>query len=92
LSIVVPDALIKDFVHKDKEANKWKYNDEESIKMVKKKIADKYSVDASTILTIDELANTPNGKDKQYNVIVLPGESDLSASRKDVNGTYLILH
>jgi hypothetical protein len=88
LSVVVPDVLMKGVIAKDKEG-KWVYTDQ---KAAKDKIAMKYGVDPKSILTIDELGNTPRGSSKQYNVIVLPGESDLSASREDVHGTYLILH
>jgi len=68
---------------------KWVYNNEDATKQI---IAQKYKIDPKTILTIDELKNTPQGQEGQYNVIVLPGESDLSASRRDVRGTYLIIH
>lgn len=68
---------------------KWVYNNEDAAKQI---IAQRYKVDPKTILTIDELKTTPKGQDGQYNVIVLPGESDLSASRRDVRGTYLIIH
>jgi hypothetical protein len=68
---------------------KWKYNNADATKNI---IAQKYNIDPKTLLTIDELKNTPKGDAGQYNVIVLPGESDLSASRRDVRGTYLIIH
>jgi hypothetical protein len=68
---------------------KWKYNNADAVKNI---IAQKYNIDPETILTIDELKRTPKGENGQYNVIVLPGESDLSASRRDVRGTYLIIH
>jgi hypothetical protein len=88
LSVVVPDALVKNFIAKNEEG-KWVYTD---VQGAKNAIKTKYSIDPKSILTIDELAKTPKGSQKQYNVIVLPGESDLSASRDDVHGTYLILH
>lgn len=69
---------------------KWTYNNTDAVKQI---IADRYKIkDVSKILTIDELAKTPKGGDGEYDVIVLPGESDLSASRRDVRGTYLIIH
>lgn len=76
----------KYIVRKDK---KWVYANQDAVKEI---ISQKYKVDPSSILTIDELKTTPKGKDGEYNVIVLPGESDLSASRRDVRGTYLIIH
>jgi hypothetical protein len=68
---------------------KWTYNQPDAVKAI---IADRYNIDPKSVLTIDELKKTPQGQDGQYNVIVLPGESDLSASRRDVRGTYLIIH
>ncbi len=81
--------FISDFIYRDEKSDSWKYK---SIIPVKDIIADHYKINPKTLLTIDELANTPKGKPLQYNVIVLPGESDLSASRRDVKGTYLIIH
>jgi len=88
-AIVVPDILLKGTIIKDKATNKWVYTDELS---AKKKIAMKYGLNINKLLTVDDISNRPMGDDKQYNVIVLPGESDISASRRDVHGTYLILH
>jgi len=91
ISIVVPDVLIKNFIAKNEEG-KWVYKSHQDVMEAKRKIALKYNIDLDTMLTIDELKETPMGEKDQYNVIVLPGESDLSASRLDVKGTYLILH
>lgn len=91
ISVVVPDVLIKGSIMKNDE-NKWIYRDKQALDDAKKKISLKYGITVDTILSIDELSRTPKGAKDQYNVIVLPGESDLSASREDVRGTYLILH
>jgi hypothetical protein len=91
IPVVVPDVLIKSFIAKNEE-NKWTYKSARDLAEAKNKIALKYNIDIKSILTIDELSRTRMGKKDQYNVIVLPGESDLSASRSDVKGTYLILH
>ena len=94
ISVVVPDILVKDFIVKtpEEEGSKWVYKDEAALMNAKKKISAKYNIDINNILSIDELGKTPKGEKDQYSVIVLPGESDLSASRDDVRGTYLILH
>lgn len=94
ISVVVPDILVKDFIVKtpEEEGSKWVYKDEVALMNAKKKISAKYNIDVNNILSIDELGKTPKGEKDQYSVIVLPGESDLSASRDDVRGTYLILH
>jgi hypothetical protein len=77
------------YIERDKESKKWEYNNVEATKQL---IAEYYKIDPKNILTIDELSKTPVGSNGQYDVIVLPGESDLSASRRDVKGTYLIIH
>lgn len=84
----VLSAIIR-FKYIEKKGKNWEYNDSDATKQV---IAQRYKLDPKTILTIDELSKTPEGASGQYNVIVLPGESDLSASRRDVRGTYLIIH
>jgi hypothetical protein len=73
----------------DKQNKKWMYNDVDSTKHI---IAQRYKIREDSILTVDELNSTPKGKIGEYNVIVLPGESDAPASRRDVLGTYLIIH
>jgi len=41
----------------------------------------------------EEMLDTPLSSEKgKYNVIVLPGQGDESASRSDVLGTYLLIH
>jgi len=77
------------YIDYDKDSKKWFYNNPQAAKQL---IAQHYKIDPKTLLTIDELAKTPKGEVGQYNVIVLPGESDLSASRRDVRGTFLIIH
>jgi hypothetical protein len=82
------NTIIK-FKYIEKKGDDWEYNNIDATKQV---IAQRYKIDPKNILTIDELSTTPKGSAGQYNVIVLPGESDLSASRRDVRGTYLIIH
>jgi hypothetical protein len=77
------------YIDYDKTSKEWYYNNPDAVKQL---IAQHYGIDPKTLLTIDELAKTPKGEARQYNVIVLPGESDLSASRRDVGGTFLIIH
>jgi hypothetical protein len=85
-----PDLYaITKFKHIEIKNKKWVYNNADAVKDI---ISNKYQIDRKTLLTIDELKKTPQGQEGQYNVIVLPGESDLSASRRDVRGTYLIIH
>ena len=46
----------------------------------------------NNLLTYDEMNETPPGEKLKWNVIVMPGDGDESASRSDVLGTYLIIH
>ena len=64
----------------------------EIIQKFKQTVANFYKVNPEKLLTLDELKETPVGKTNEYNVMVLPLESDLSASRRDVHITFLYLH
>ena len=85
----VLNAIIKMNYIEKKGKDKWVYN---NVEATKQSIAQRYNIDAKKLLTVDELNNTPKGNEGEYNVIVLPGESDLPASRRDVRGTYLMIH
>jgi hypothetical protein len=104
-SVIVPKELYMDYVtrkemptgKKDKDgkpktASKMIYKNTQSIKDLKQKIADTYDIDVTSILTYDEMVKTPKGTENQYNVIVKPGDGDISATRRDVLGTYLLEH
>ena len=102
-SKVVPEVLFKDLLtrvdkpgikpdKKGKVPTMLVYKDKKAIKVLKDRIAAKYSIDANTLLTYDEMMKTPKGEPGQYNVIVKPGDGDISASRRDVLGTYLLEH
>jgi len=67
-------------------------NGQKGVRKFKEVMAANFNIDINKLLTMDELINTPNGKVNEYNVIVLPGESDLSAARRDVHVTFLYLH
>jgi hypothetical protein len=58
------------------------------------RLAKEYDVDPDAIITNDELLSIPfnSGERHQYNVIVLPGESDDAATRTDVLRTFLLIH
>lgn len=64
----------------------------EDLEKLKQAIADRYKIDVNKLLSYDEMMNTPVGKKNEYNVIVMPGDGDVSATRRDVLGTYLLLH
>ena len=99
-SAVVAKELFSDLVKrveiKDEDGKMVKslnFKDKKAEDTFKERLAKKYDLDVSTILTYDEMMDTPKSSDKnKYNVIVVPGQGDVSASRKDVLGTYLLIH
>ena len=69
------------------------FKDESGLDILKDRMSKKYNVDKSSILTYDELTNTPeSGEVGKYNVIIRPGDGDDAANRKDVLGSYLLIH
>jgi hypothetical protein len=59
---------------------------------LKDRIAELYKIPKNTILDYDEMMAKPEGKDKKWNVIIVPGQGDISAKRSDVLGTLLLKH
>jgi hypothetical protein len=98
-SRVVPRELFNDLIAKEgnklikDEQGRIQFNSESDLNAFKQRLAAKYSVEPETILTYDEMMNTPVSKDKnKYNVIVVPGDGDDSANRLDVLNTFLLMH
>jgi len=98
-STVVPKQTFDDLVMKDQ--NGKAIRDEkgqiqfspENLDRLKQKLSVKYGVPKDSILSYTEMKNTPVSDEVgKYNVIVRPGDGDESASRKDVKGTYLLIH
>lgn len=71
---------------------KWTYNSQQALQEFKQAIAKEFKLNPENILSMDEMFDTPLGQKNQYIVIVLPGEADVPATRKDVLGTYLYVH
>lgn len=99
-STVVPKPMFDKYVLKDEKGKavrddkgRIQFKDEDSLNSFKKDLAMKYRVPVDSILTYDEMLKTPESPDVgKYNVIVVPGDGDVSASRQDVKGTYLLIH
>lgn len=65
----------------------------EGIKELKNRISKKYNVDVNTLLTYDEMINTPVEDGVFWNVIVMPkGDGDVAAQRYDVRRSFLLHH
>ena len=97
-STVVPKDLFSDLVTKD-ENDKILRDDKgrmqfslDNLKKLKERLAVKYNVPNTSIITYDEMMKISPGKEMKYNVIVRPGDGDDSANRSDVLGTYLLIH
>ena len=101
-SVIVPKELFDDLLEKTtgknpsyatNEKGKVIFKKPENVNILKERLALKYNVDVKTILTYDELLNTPVGSEKQYNVIIMPkGDGDRSAQRADVKMSFLCFH
>jgi hypothetical protein len=85
------DLLKKDADGKlEKNANNgWIVTD---MNKLKDRIAELYKIPKNTILDYDEMMAKPEGNDKKWNVIIVPGQGDISAKRSDVLGTLLLKH
>jgi len=93
---VYDDLLVKDAKNRNYETNeKGKVmfiNGQNGVNELKNRLSKLYNVDASTIVTYDELMSIPEG-DSIYNVIVMPkGDGDRGAQRNDVKTSFLLFH
>lgn len=99
-STVVPKPMFDEFMLKDEkgklvkdEKNRMQFKSDADLQKFKEKLAAKHNIKADSILTYDEMLETPVDTEKnKYNVIIRPGDGDISASRPDVKGTYLLIH
>lgn len=98
-STVVPKQMFDDLITKDDKGVAIRDDQDriqfspENLARLKQKLAAKYNVPASSILSYEEMLATPESSEVgKYNVIVRPGDGDESANRKDVKGTYLLIH
>jgi hypothetical protein len=99
-STVIPKPMFDKYVARDEagkvtrdDKGRIQFKDDEALKSFKKDLAAKYSVPVESVLTYDEMLETPESSEEgKYNVIVRPGDGDVSASRRDVKGTYLLIH
>ncbi len=89
-SRVIPPELFSDLKLKKKEGQT--IITPEQVEVLKNRIAEKLGIDRGTILTYSEMLGKEKGNEPYWNVIIMPGEGDLSATRKDVLGTLLLFH
>jgi hypothetical protein len=80
------NSLIKDA------KGRTQFKDEQSLETFRQRLAQQYQVDPASIITYDQMLDTPVGTEPKWNVIVQPGAGDRAANRKDVIDSYLMFH
>ena len=99
-SRIVPDELFQDLLVKDAKKNlvkgpegQWQVQPDK-LPELKQRLAKQYGLSANSILSYDEYMakrkNIPAGM--KYNVIVAPGEGDISANDPNIISTLLLKH
>jgi hypothetical protein len=99
-SRIVPDNLFQDLLVKDEKGNLVKGGDgqwqvqPDKLSELKQRLAKQYQLSANSILSYDEYTakrkSIPAGM--KYNVIVAPGEGDISANDPNIISTLLLRH
>ena len=99
-SRIVPSKLFYDLLKKDKD-NKldktadgaWQPRDAAALEELKDRLANQYNLKRDSIIDYNEMMATPQKNNiKKWNVIIAPGEGDISANRQDVLSTLLLKH
>jgi hypothetical protein len=99
-SRIVPDELFQDLLVKDEKKNlvkgssgQWQVQPDK-LPELKQRLASEYGLRANSILSYDEYMakrkSIPQGM--KYNVIVAPGEGDISANDQNIISTLLLRH
>ena len=99
-SRIVPEKLFYDLLAKDEKGNlkktsggAWQPASPEALDQMKDRLAKAYNLKPDSILSYDEMMATPQKNNiKKWNVIIAPGEGDISANRQDVLSTLLLRH
>jgi hypothetical protein len=98
-SRIVPEKLFYDLLAKDAKGNlakgaegQWQVASPEALKELKQRLAQAYQISPNSILSYDEYLNKPKVSGMKYNVIVAPGEGDISANDQNVLSTLLLRH
>jgi hypothetical protein len=98
-SRIVPEKLFYDLLAKDAKGNlakgaagQWQVAGPEQLKVLKQRLAQAYQLSPNSILSYDEYTSKPKVAGMKYNVIVAPGEGDVSANDTNVLSTLLLRH
>ena len=98
-SRIVPEKLFYDLLAKDAKGNlakgpdgQWQVAGPEKLQELKQRLAKAYNISANSILSYDEYIAKGKNTGLKYNVIVAPGEGDVSANDPGVLSTLLLRH
>lgn len=97
-SRIVPEKLFYDLLAKDEKGNLkiinkvWQIRDADALKELKRRLGQAYKISPSSILSYNEWLNKNHNSGMKWNVIVAPGEGDISANSHDVLSTLLLKH
>jgi hypothetical protein len=98
-SRIVPEKLFWDLLAKDEKGNlkktpggAWQPAGPDELAELKQRLAKAYGLSPNSILSYDEYMSKGKGSPMQWNVIVAPGEGDLSANDRNVLSTLLLRH
>jgi len=99
-SRIVPSKLFYDLLKKDEKGNldktadgAWQPRDSAALEELKDRLAQQYNLKRDSIIDYNEMMATPQKNNiKKWNVIIAPGEGDISANRQDVLSTLLLKH
>jgi len=98
-SRIVPEKLFYDLLKKDAKGNldkgpdgQWQVADADKLQELKQRLVQAYGLSINSILSYDEYMNKSKVGGMKYNVIVAPGEGDVSANDPGVLSTLLLKH
>ena len=98
-SRIVPEKLFYDLLAKDEKGNlkktaggAWQPAGPAELAELKQRLAQAYGISANSILSYDEYMSKGKDSPMKWNVIVAPGEGDLSANDRNVLSTLLLRH
>ena len=99
-SRIVPTEMFDELLIRNEEGNIEKGNDDQwqiypsKLQLLKSRLASKYNLPISSILTYDEWDAKHHADDAplKWNVIIAPGEPDITANTHGVLSTLLLQH
>lgn len=94
----IPREMFKDLIvtkgksYEKDDQGMMKFKSPQAFNDFKNRVAREYNVDPKTIITYDQMLQTPVGNVPKWNVLTFPNHGDKAAYRKDVLNSFLIFH